>query len=95
GVDRASLKKFSMLRDYKLVNEFIPKNDDYVLDCYKNTGDFRKNFCHVPWQSLVVNSDGWVVPCCSDYFSVEKMDNVSVEDVDKIWHNNKYIKFRR
>ncbi len=95
GVNRASLKKFSMLRNHRTVNEFMPKNEDYRLDCYKKAGHFRKIFCRVPWQSFVVNSDGWVVPCCSDYFSAEKMGNVFTDDVKEIWNNSNYIKFRR
>lgn len=95
GADRASLKKFSALRSSGLLDEFTPLNSNYLLDYYKRPGFIRKDFCLVPWQSLVINSDGWVLPCCSDYFSTEKMGNIFKEDINQIWNNNRYIKFRR
>lgn len=95
GVERASLKKFSAFRNFESINEFIPQNDDYVLDCYKKTGDIYKNFCPVPWQGLVINSNGWVVPCCSDYFCIKKIGNAFTEDIDEMWNNNSYVEFRR
>ncbi|MFA5725407.1 MAG: radical SAM protein [Candidatus Omnitrophota bacterium] len=95
GLDRAVLKKVSMLKDIKLADDFLPRNDNYLLDCYKSTGkSIPKGFCDIPWQTMVVNSDGWVVPCCSDYFSLEKTGNVFVDSIDKIWNNNNYIKLR-
>lgn len=95
GVDRVSLKRFSALRDSGLPGGFLPQNNDYVLDCYKKTGYVPKDFCSVPWQGLVINSDGGVVPCCSDYFSNQKLGNISEEDVSQIWNNARYIEFRR
>jgi radical SAM protein with 4Fe4S-binding SPASM domain len=93
GLDRATLKKVSTLKSFKLANDFLPQNDQYLLDCYKDTG-LRKGFCSIPWQTLVINADGGVIPCCSDYFSIEKMGNIFIEDISKIW-NNRYIDFRR
>lgn len=95
GVDRASLKKFSALLGSGPLDEFMPLNNNYLLDCYKKPGSIRKGFCFVPWQSLVINSDGWVLPCCSDYFCTEKMGNILEEDISQIWNNSRCIKFRR
>jgi radical SAM protein with 4Fe4S-binding SPASM domain len=95
GVDRASLKKFSALRSSGALDEFMPLNSDYLLGCYKSPGFIQKNFCFVPWQSLVINSDGWALPCCSDYFCTEKMGNIFEEDINQIWNNSRCIQFRR
>ncbi len=95
GADMVSLKKFSALRRSGSLNEFMPLNSEYILDCYKKAWPIRKNLCPVPWQSLVINSDGSVLPCCSDYFSTQKFGNIFEEDIRAVWNNNEYVEFRR
>jgi radical SAM protein with 4Fe4S-binding SPASM domain len=95
GAERASLKRFIMFKDTGFRDEFVPQNENYVLDCYKKGNSIYKNFCPTPWQALVIDSNGWVVPCCSDYFSKKNMGDAFRQDLKKIWNNNIYMAFRR
>ncbi len=95
GADRVSLKKFSALRRSDAGCEMLPLKGGYRLDCHKDRGEVFGKFCAAPWQMLVVNADGGVVPCCSDYFSARRMGNVFYENVDEIWNNGSYGALRQ
>lgn len=94
GADRASLKRFSMLAAFGKPDDFLPENGDFILESLKKRSFTRRGMCKTPWRSMVINSDGSVVPCCSDYFSMQKMGNAYEEDVKDVWNNQKYVDFR-
>lgn len=50
--------------------------------------------CPFPWQYLVVQWDGSVVPCCRDYNSVNPMGNVKQSTLKEIWNSPPYSSFR-
>jgi radical SAM protein with 4Fe4S-binding SPASM domain len=50
--------------------------------------------CPFPWQYLVVQWDGTVVPCCRDYNGVNPMGNVRVSSLKEIWNSTRYADFR-
>lgn len=50
--------------------------------------------CPFPWQYLVVQWDGTVVPCCRDYNSVNRMGNVKQSTLKGIWNGSMYSSFR-
>ena len=95
GVDRASLKKFNTLVRFEQPEIFLPKNDLFVSDVFKGEANFIKNTCSAPWSGMVLNSDGNIVPCCSDFFSIRKMGNAFQEDINDIWNGEDYIKLRK
>jgi len=50
--------------------------------------------CPFPWQYLVVQWDGTVVPCCRDYNAVNPMGNVRSSSLKEIWNSSEYAAFR-
>ncbi len=50
--------------------------------------------CPFPWQYLVVQWDGTVVPCCRDYNAVNPMGNVHNSSLKEIWNSARYAAFR-
>lgn len=51
--------------------------------------------CPFPWQYLVVQWDGTVVPCCRDYNAVNAVGNVRKQSLREIWNGPAYEEFRR
>ena len=50
--------------------------------------------CPFPWQYLVVQWDGTVVPCCRDYNGVNPMGNIRDSSLKEIWNSERYADFR-
>lgn len=50
--------------------------------------------CPFPWQYLVVQWDGTVVPCCRDYNSANVMGNAAVSTLKDIWNGEIYSGLR-
>ncbi len=50
--------------------------------------------CPFPWQHLVVQWNGDVVPCCRDYNGDNRMGNAANESLVEIWHNELYRRLR-
>lgn len=50
--------------------------------------------CPFPWQYLVVQWDGAVVPCCRDYNGVNPMGNANLSTLKEIWNSARYAAFR-
>jgi len=51
--------------------------------------------CPFPWQYLVVQWDGTVVPCCRDYNGVNSIGNVREQSLREIWHGPRLREFYR
>lgn len=50
--------------------------------------------CVTPWQSMSINWDGTVIPCCSDYDKLEVLGNANTEALADIW-NGESMQFLR
>lgn len=50
--------------------------------------------CPFPWQYLVVQWNGDVVPCCRDFNAVNRMGNVADSTLKEIWNSSVYGQFR-
>lgn len=50
--------------------------------------------CPFPWQYLVVQWNGDVVPCCRDFNAVNRMGNVADCTLKEIWNSSAYERFR-
>ena len=74
---------------------FFPWTEDDLADL----GDFQRYPpampCPFPWQYMVVQWDGAVVPCCRDYNAVNVMGNVRDQTLKEIWNGETYRGFRR
>lgn len=57
---------------------------------------YPKNMpCPFPWQYLVVQWDGTVVPCCRDYDAFNVVGNANEQTLVEIWNSPAYLSFRR
>jgi len=50
--------------------------------------------CPFPWQYLVVQWNGDVVPCCRDFNAVNCLGNVADSSLKEIWNSTGYEQFR-
>jgi radical SAM protein with 4Fe4S-binding SPASM domain len=51
--------------------------------------------CPFPWQHLVIQWDGSVVPCCRDYNGAIPLGNVNETSLKEIWDSARYRLFRQ
>lgn len=55
-------------------------------------------YCAYPWQQMIIDLTGEVVPCCfwSGYGNVGKpLGNTNLSSIDEIWNNSEYQALRR
>lgn len=50
--------------------------------------------CPFPWQYVVIQWDGSVVPCCRDYNAENVIGNVADKTLREIWNSDGYKEFR-
>lgn len=72
--------------------EWLPKNQNFVLDYYKNGGKFPLNDkpCNQLFTSTVINPDGKVTPCCWVTNKENVWGDLTKESFEQIWFNEKY-----
>jgi radical SAM protein with 4Fe4S-binding SPASM domain len=98
AVDTLSIKT-AQLYNYKQGNPLMPKNpihSRYKLD--KNGNYKRKkpirNRCWKNWSSIVVSTDGKVLPCCFDKHGLYAYGNLLDNGFHSLWNGDKATKFR-
>ena len=71
------------------IEEWLPrKHLEYRMDYSKPFP--RKGLCKGLWQSITVNSDGGVSPCCGLYDEKYDFGNLLKEPFTKVWNNQFY-----
>jgi radical SAM protein with 4Fe4S-binding SPASM domain len=72
--------------------EWLPVNDKFVPDYYKNgrTLPFNNKPCNQLFNSIVVNPDGKVTPCCWVTSKENVWGDLLNESFEEIWYNEKY-----
>ena len=55
----------------------------------------KGNFCDHIVNTISIRWNGDVVPCCYDLINMMVMGNMSQDNIEQIWNNEKYIKFRK
>jgi radical SAM protein with 4Fe4S-binding SPASM domain len=66
------------------------------MNTIKQTTEFPKNFCSVPWLQIHTEPDGKVMPCC--YYSHQtehKLGNWKEDQLKTIFHNDKWNDLRK
>jgi radical SAM protein with 4Fe4S-binding SPASM domain len=76
------------------VEEWLPAEEaqsyyDYSADSLENVWN-----CSDLWESMVINWDGGVAPCCWLHRKENDFDNVFEKSVAEIWNNDAYIRSR-
>ena len=76
------------------IREFFPWGESEMagIGSFKKYPPFMP--CPFPWQYLVVQWNGDVVPCCRDYNAANKLGNVRDSSLKKIWNSRTYEEFR-
>lgn len=76
------------------IREFFPwgEPDMAGIGSFKKYPPFMP--CPFPWQYMVVQWNGDVVPCCRDYNGVNKLGNVLEASLKEIWNGAAYENFR-
>ncbi len=103
GADRIRFKTFNLQMSgperCERGVEFLPTQPEYTR--YEDSsGQILKkhlegNRCKWPWERVVINTDGHVVPCCNDFDSHYSMGNVFEQPFRDIWFGAKYNRFRK
>ena len=72
--------------------EWLPKNQAFVLDFYKNGRYTPLNDrpCNQLFNSTVVNPDGKVTPCCWVTSKENVWGDLTKQTFEEIWYNDKY-----
>ncbi|MCK5707882.1 MAG: SPASM domain-containing protein [Candidatus Aureabacteria bacterium] len=75
-------------------NEWANKDDIWQRYNDEPLNNYKK--CIFPWMSLFAKENGDVYPCCMlYYYEPAKMGNLYEQDIEEIWNNKKYQKFRQ
>jgi len=80
--------------------DLIPQNPGYSRYEIDGRSSLRlkgklKNRCHRLWRTMVITTDGFVVPCCFDKNANYKLGNLKEQSVLEIWKNQEYMNFRK
>lgn len=104
-VELGLAKDVQVNRIKKHIREWLPSDQQYVLDAYHrmlqddfSPEDFNGSKlynCSWPWRESVINWDGNVSLCCGSYEKREDMGNVFEQSFGKIWNGEKYRQARR
>jgi len=96
GVDAfATGVLFVDTNDRAQVEQWLPSDPSY--SCYDYAAEPLQNTwnCHDLWESMVINWDGGVAPCCWLHDSQYDFGNTSNQTVHQIWNSPCYISARR
>jgi len=98
GLMRTSLKD-EILRPHKEAIEhdksWIPDNPNYsAYDKINCTTKKVLNTCRKPWDSIAINWNGLVFPCCAVYGENYQFADAKNEPIKNIWNNSKFVAAR-
>lgn len=75
--------------------DFWIKHPEEVWQLYNDAPLKKLRVCIFPWNSLMINLNGDVYPCCRlNTFLPAKMGNIFEQNLSQIWNSEKYQKFR-
>lgn len=91
GIDEFAAKEFKTWNgDATDVNRFAAAKVD--------NAELRKTHkvaCNVPWEKMIVNWDGDVVPCCYDYDKKYILGNVKKKKLAEMWNGPEMQRLRQ
>jgi MoaA/NifB/PqqE/SkfB family radical SAM enzyme len=75
--------------------QWVPSNPDYSSYDYSG-GDLENQWdCHELWETMVINWDGGVAPCCWLHDHRYDFANVTSQTIREIWTGPRYVSARR
>ena len=99
GADRIWIKS-AQIEYPETADEWIPEGHDQSRYEKNDLGNWKlrgkiRNRCRRLWQTMVVTSDGLVVPCCFDKRATYTMGQAGQQSITRIWKGRGYQDFRR
>ncbi len=84
------IKKTAMKLDVNI--RFVPESftENDLIDYYSQKIDYSRCDCRLPWNLMYISPSGEVYPCFN-----YKIGNVRKDNVNKLWNNYYYRKFRQ
>jgi radical SAM protein with 4Fe4S-binding SPASM domain len=103
GADQVKFKTFNALlsgeKGFSEGRSMIPEDSRLQRYTDGNAGTIRSRYklsrCTWPWDCLVVNADGTVVPCCYDFNADHRIGSVRDEPFRSWWSTPERRAFRR
>jgi radical SAM protein with 4Fe4S-binding SPASM domain len=81
--------------DPEQIKQWLPTNPAYSPYDYEEETPTNRWDCHELWESMVINWDGGVAPCCWLHDPQFDFANVSEQSVRAIWNGPHYQSARR
>jgi len=83
--------------DYVSIQEFAsPEPSWNFTSLYSYTRPVFEEFsCPQPWQRVIIQGDGAVLPCCSQFAQELTLANVSSQSISEIWHSPAMERLRK
>ncbi len=86
---------YIILREYLIPvgpeSDFYDDRKKYFASSQHHAQEFK---CNKPWQRVVIQADGTVLPCCTFFAPQLPMGNINEQSLDEIWNSPK-MKFLR
>jgi len=96
GVDAfATSVLFIDTADPEQIEEWLPTDPAYSPYDYEDRTPSNQWDCHDLWESMVINWDGGVAPCCWLHDPQFDFANLSEQSVRQIWNGPVYLSARR
>jgi radical SAM protein with 4Fe4S-binding SPASM domain len=97
GVDQLWIKSAQI---YGNKSTWVPDKSRYTRYDVDGTGKLKlkgrlKNRCGRLWRTMVITTDGVMVPCCFDKVPDHPMGSLNTKDVMEIWKGEEMNHFRR
>lgn len=100
GVDAIKYKTFNAhMSSYEKSDRylsFLPANSKYSRYRDRNAKNIKEQYkrkeCHWPWEYLVVNADGTIIPCCYDFNARYQLGSFTQNN--DWWETRERIDFR-
>lgn len=81
--------------DPEQIEQWVPLNPKYNPYSKKDHSIENTWDCNDLWESMVINWDGGIAPCCWLHDSQFDFGNVSTETIREVWHSATYESARR
>jgi len=88
-------KKTSDVKSFTGQQNFNKEKINFLLNQSNRQKEMlfkNKNFCIIPWISMMINTDSRVKPCC--YYR-ESVGNLKTQSTVEIWNNKNYREIRK
>ena len=99
GADRVWIKSAQM--EYpESAGQWLPEDSRYSRYVRSPSGEWKRkgklrNRCRRLWQTIVITTDGLIVPCCFDKKAEYPMGKTGEQRIEKFWKSKSYQDFRK